>query len=1673
MSITTNFPTKNYYDDLQDPDSLGLTPSDKNYLRILFNPSVSVQTRELNQIQSILQSQIDRLGRSLYKSNSAIIGGECSIDNKLKWIDVRFTDSTNFAQNLSLFKEYIKDFSKLSLTRTGNDSTAVITAVEFITPAQDKIRLFVQSRSGSIDFSEFDGSIILSEENNDQTISFTQDDFGNAIGCTLNPGAFFVKGCVAVSAQQYAAIALNAANTLFTGYALLEIKESTVNNEEDETLLDNANGSLNALAPGADRYKIDLRLKLSTEQIKDSVTLLHIRDSAAFKQENSIDASGSTLEKILATRTFEESGDYTLKNFDIQIQEVLGDSFEARYKSASDLTQNFSPEVQASPNDHYVCTVSPSVAYVKGTRVELQEPLALVSKKARASYSDLNSGNRIDSLTNADIGNYVTGYFKSTSGLLDFDSANISYVCRDSSNAQIGTCNILTVENTGKITVSATEVVSARLYLYKIELNSGKRIDDIASITGAAIANIGALDFVVQSQNSVKLFDTAINSSFFNLPYSQVKTVSDLFVSEKILMSGTTNSSGSVTFSQPGRAFDKSAQNIIVNRVNGANSTIITNFSVATGGSADSLTITGLANNATVNIICTVSGLVTNDLGIKTLTTEAITPVQDGDSYLLNGVYHAIEIVNNSNWMLIDDGQRANEYTTARVKYIGAAPTPTTPLTIKHWKFTNTGIYYTVNSYRNNEGGQIALSDIPKYGNIRLSDVIDTRIKPGQTNRLSLDPYSAISCKLDFYMPRRDSLVVTSAGDFQIISGVPDIDPKGPVIPDNACMLYDLYIPAYTFSSSDITQTLINNRRYTMRDIGNLDKRLGNVEYYTSLSLLEKNAGEKSLFDPENGERFKNGFIVDGFRNHAVGDIENSEYLCSVDKSRGRLYPYHSGYSLPLEIDKNTNVTIKNNTAYLQYSESQDTDLSQTTATRFISVQPYETVTSSGNLELWPEVDTWSDQTSRPAQTLNLFPGLDSVLRELGNASGLLGTDWDSTWTTIDRTSVRLPRNQSRSGRRVVTTTTQQNVGLETSIVSDDINQSLGQYISDVSIKPYMRSRSIWIEATALKANSRYYFFFDGVDVTSYVRPAPAGVNSIDDVNQNQDDGLNETALLAKYPAGEILSDENGRCFAVFIVPNNDSLKFASGEKTLRITDSPRNVDQETTSSADARFISNGLGVTRNETILSTRVPRVTRERVTRTRQSIRRHDPVAQSFRITNENGKFVTGVDLFFARKPIETNKVNVQVYLVATKNGYPTADIIPGSEITKTYEEIVTSLDSSVATHFEFKQPIYLDANVEYALVIFSESPEYAVYISQLGETDLLTGNIVSSQPALGVLFTSSNKTTWTANQNTDLKFVMSIANFSQSGELILKPAVGTHISEVDISSFTSTSENTGWITSSTVATVSAPDNSVIGVQAVVQPVYNSNASIVGFNIVNNGQGYIQNATVTVTDSSNQKTATFIANVPSHRIGAINLNEKALSIGGKTSLVHTLTLDTTSYNIDPGFPLEAITNANHSISYNNRDKTTLRVSLSSTDNAISPVIDLNSLSLQTRDYIIAESRPTSSYLTRKVTLLNSSDALDVWLDINRPTLTSGVKVYATFYDESDNIIGDQWSELLPVQPGVIPVNSNRDIFAEVRFSVNPAVDFVSFVLRIDLLGRDAIDIASCKDLRAIASI
>ena len=73
------------------------------------------------------------------------------------------------------------------------------------------------------------------------------------------------------------------------------------------------------------------------------------------------------------------------------------------------------------------------------------------------------------------------------------------------------------------------------------------------------------------------------------------------------------------------------------------------------------------------------------------------------------------------------------------------------------------------------------------------------------------------------------------------------------------------FVPAYTFRPTDINITRERNQRFTMKDIGKLQKRIQNLEYYTNLSLLERDAESFEVTDANGLNRFKSGFIVDNF----------------------------------------------------------------------------------------------------------------------------------------------------------------------------------------------------------------------------------------------------------------------------------------------------------------------------------------------------------------------------------------------------------------------------------------------------------------------------------------------------------------------------------------------------------------------------------------------------------------------------------------------------------------------------------------------------------------------------------------------------------------------------------------------------------------------------------------
>jgi len=117
----------------------------------------------------------------------------------------------------------------------------------------------------------------------------------------------------------------------------------------------------------------------------------------------------------------------------------------------------------------------------------------------------------------------------------------------------------------------------------------------------------------------------------------------------------------------------------------------------------------------------------------------------------------------------------------------------------------------------------------------------------------------------------------------------------------------------------------------------------------------------------------------------------------------------------------------------------------------------------------------------------------------------------------------------------------------------------------------------------------------------------------------------------------------------------------------------------------------------------------------------------------------------------------------------NGAPSAKVLPFSEVVLDPADVITSADGSIATNIQFKAPVYVEGGTEYAVCLASNSTKYSVYISRIGENDLLTDSFISNQPYLGSLFKSQNASTWEPSQWEDLKFTLYRADFIENGSV----------------------------------------------------------------------------------------------------------------------------------------------------------------------------------------------------------------------------------------------------------------------------------------------------------------
>ena len=1932
MAITTYSNTP-HFDDFDQ---------DNKYLRILFRPGRSVQVRELNQLQSNIQDQIDKFGRHMFKDGDRVLGGYTTYDSSIRRIGVNLGSATVTAAELtSLAGKEITLGSKRAKILKAEQITSNVDGYYFYLKAIggddfDNIsngNVFALSETGaSITLTGVSNSPITDTENfatyNVNVGGTNKGVLAYAGGVFQDEGVFFIKGhFVHTDATSTFSIkAVNNAGVIskLSGSAVFDITESVITSSTDSSLNDNANGEPNINAPGADRYKISLDLKfIPLDTIPASgqqhINLLDIKEDGVV---NPARTEYSELGKALAERTQEESGSYVVNPFKNEVREYLNDSSGNRGKytaveifngsEANALLPNVTDDdasATAEGKKKFIVGVEPGVAYVQGYRVELEDKQDVVCDKGRESSDQgtetnyklsTNRGHFIEgSFTRADDGGTAKEIVIADVNAFEFAPNKQYKLFSDptstSTNDQVGTCRIHAIENTnfnnapnpaGDETPDKTEA-SKRLYIYDIQLLSGKKLSDAKALILNPATTTPDEHTVLQNSSGFELKDTGENASRMVYPLGgyDVKEINDTNAKRIVQRRKTAThvSAGVITITAGnGENFISTDPEdyVIVQANAGTDSTAGETFAkdVTFNGTTATIKLRRAdgttAPSNTDAIVVFYPAEVKAELGVKRQAEGIFTnadangsPVDmtlgHGDIITLNKVdaYSITSVKHNSVSLPLSDfelfsGQTDTHYGLSQIVYKGSQSLKAAAIEVKfnYYNHTTPGVF-AANSYRkssdtNSSPVYMDLEDIPQHEDLKLSNCLDFRQSIEITTEGGeIKPNSVTNVDFTYYKPRRDIITLSQLGELKYVKGNASENPIYPTIPSDSLILYRIEKPGYLYSLDDLDIDVAKNRRYTMSDIGDLEQRIHNLEYYTSLSQLESEATETQINDGNGLPRFKGGIITDSFRGHGVGDTNSSGYRAAIDRDNFTARPmylsdnarwsYVSGMgfnSVSVSSWNNEAISTKSysgkrkNSLTLDFIEKVLVD--QPYASDHISVNPYDVATWSGNLELSPSSDEWKDVNNVPEIVTNIDGDNSAVMQQIANDPNILGTEWNewesewsparwSFWNRTGRTDTFTTRTRvSRRRRRIDTFRRELREGIQTSLVENFQREVIDDRVLNVTFVPFIRSRKVHFKASMLKPNTTFFLYFDDVNITSYATDDEAFVQfggEIPVTGQTLVVGTDVARYEGLYgtpaPAGEtsitgtnaggIVSNAAGEVDGWFVIPNNDSLRFRTGSRQVRLTDSAANNRVLELSSAESTYHAKGLLETRQQTILSTRQLVLERTRLQERRNvlvssRVVRRDPVAQTFMIGNEpTGIFLSSVDIFFQAKD---PNLPVELSIVSVENGIPTQKTIPFSRVNKLTGDIwpsnvTANEDASVATKFMFDTPVYLQPGVEYAIVLLSNSARYRVWHAEVGGTDVGTNaETINKNVNMGVLLKSQNASTWTPDQNKDLKFTLNRADFKTTSQTGLFTGLSPQRGQVTYIDITTGSNNggsgylggppkitiggvtSGGATSENQATAKAfikkggvidyievitngsgytalPDVAIAAPSEISIPARETEDDGGWVDTTNdriilpshvleaaNGQQFTYkkngstNGITNLTDTADYyaKTVDSNGNEVSHsRIielsTALNGTKITFAVGGyggaaqtllpistaaaiaekdvwkasaylpiiqdmllpEVSVDYTLNTDQNKpYTVFPGeliYTGDRVTHDKDSgHDKSGADQLQLQAELTTTDSRLSPVIDLDRISLVTFDNIVNDSNEfetteddgqcAARYITKSVKLENPSDQVDVYFDAVRPDESTSIEVYARFGDRTSGNSFDAipWTKI--ETDSRVPVSSNYQ-FGEVHYkgSSNDGEEFDQVAIKILFRSSNLAYVPEIKNLRIIASL
>lgn len=1142
-----------------------------------------------------------------------------------------------------------------------------------------------------------------------------------------------------------------------------------------------------------------------------------------------------------------------------------------------------------------------------------------------------------------------------------------------------------------------------------------------------------------------------------------------------------------------------------------------------------------------------------------------------------------------TNKFVLDNGQRDDYYDHSKLvlkpQYAGSFTDEYFTVVVDHFSanLTNGVGFFSVDSYSIDDANTanttaITTAEIPLFtasdGVIYdLRDCVDFRgykantansattlgaatLNPATTDTFInytttyiAEPDTNIQSDIEYYLGRIDLVVMNNTGGLNVIQGIPSEDPKTPKADVDVMTIATGFVPPYPSLSvreAEISRRLdyavrtriSTNRGYTMKDIGVLDQRIQRLEYYTTLNQLEQQAQNIQVPDANGLNRFKNGIFADPMNSHAYGKTNDIEYRWAIDMNLGYGRPTFSTENVDLTFVNASSSGVQLTGRSITRPYTNELYIYQPFATKFRN-NAQDLWSWKGSCELYPSYDMNRDETRLPNLDISIDltqPFLDFA-EVVGDATGttIFGTRYGD-WVTTSRSRTRT--NLGRRTALITETTNQTQLVTDTFIIPISEEYDLGSYVTDVSVQPYMKARNIAFIARNLKPNTRIYAFFDDTAVSEYCAPAELNTDLGSNLTEiyaavsitgNQENVVKRTGVWGD----PLITDEFGTLYGMFRVPEGT---FRTGDRQLQLVDVDdiaQGIDGYLTRAA-ATFTASSIAITTRNTTITSITPESRQTSFTNTRTTIRTWitEPIAQSLTIESpqeQSGVFITSMDLFFKKKD---PNLGIKVVFVDMTNGFPDPSVVYGAARLDS-ADVEISDDASVASTFTFDNPIFVSANKQYAFYVESEgqSPEYQMWMSETGFTDVTTNAQVYKNPYCGDAFRSSNAKTWTALPKEDIKFNIYVANFqvgtgtavftNENDEYITYSGLAVANSSIPVAVghevfVVNSTSNTSLVSNTTTAVVQFIDTTNAKMKLDQSTGGFSNGDVIGiFNIPTPGDYTSANSTTLVATATIEEVYDPVLHAVVPRYATMLPLGTNIAIGFKgtsnsavvESTYHDLSLDFEREMVD--FERLVYSRSNE-IELGTGKSLTMRTILTNTNKYVSPVIDLARKSALVIENIINNDNTNedtrygnaiAKYIGKPVVLADGQEAEDlkIYLSGYRPYNTD-IEVYIKFLNNEDPSVIDNkvWTKLenetpslrsSPVNiydfkdfvfnvPNTAPVTygayKNVDNFGIVEYEDENGViyqSFKTFAIKIVLLSSSGVFVPKVNDIRGIA--